>query len=58
MTADGPEFGRLPVADGDRAGLVEQQHIDVARRLDRAARLGEDVEADETVHARDADRRE
>ncbi len=36
-------------------GLVEQQRIDVARRLDRAARHGEHVEAHEPVHARDAD---
>eukprot|EP01034_Spumella_vulgaris_P002039 gene2039-2653_t len=39
------ELACLTVADGDRAGLVEQQHIDVARRLDRASRFGEDVEA-------------
>jgi hypothetical protein len=27
----------------DRAGLVEQQHVDVAGRLDRAARHGQHV---------------
>ena len=32
------ELGRLAVAERDRAGLVEQQHVDVAGRLDRAAR--------------------
>ncbi len=33
-----PERGRLAVAQRDGAGLVEQQRIDVARRLDGAAR--------------------
>jgi hypothetical protein len=28
----GQERGRLPVAERDRAGLVEQQHVDVAGR--------------------------
>ena len=46
------------VAESDRPRLVEQQRIDVARRLDGAAGRGDDVEADETVHAGDADRRE
>ena len=32
------ELRRLAVAERDRAGLVEQQHVDVAGRLDRAAR--------------------
>ena len=52
------EFGRHAVAEGDRAGLVEQQRVDVARRLDRAAGGGDDVEADQPVHAGDADRRQ
>ena len=52
------EGGRLAVAERDRAGLVEQQHVDVARRLDRAARHGDDVRLDHAVHAGDADRRE
>jgi hypothetical protein len=39
-------------------GLVEQQHVDVARRLDGAARGGDDVRLDHPVHAGDADRRE
>jgi hypothetical protein len=30
------ELRRLPVAQGDRAGLVEQQRVDVASGLDRA----------------------
>ncbi len=50
------QLGRLPVAVGDGAGLVEQQHVDVAGRLDRTAGHGEHVAADEPVHARDADR--
>ena len=54
----GDELGRLAVAEGDRAGLVEQQRVDVARRLDRAARHGEHVEAHQPVHAGDADRRQ
>src|SRR3546814_13335768 len=54
----GTELAGLPVADRDRTGLVEQQHVDVARRLDRAARPGEHVEADEAVHPRDADPRQ
>ena len=49
------ELGRLPVAQRDRAGLVEQQRVDVARGLDGAARHGEHVEAHQPVHAGDAD---
>ena len=52
------ERGGLAVAERDRAGLVEQQHVDVARRLDRAARQREHVAAHEPVHAGDADRRQ
>ena len=55
---DGQELGRHAIAEGDRAGLVEQQRVDVARRLDRAARGRNDVEADEPVHAGDADGRQ
>ena len=54
----GDELRRLPVAERDRAGLVEQQHVDVARRLDRAARHGEHVPLHEPVHPGDADRGE
>src|SRR5208283_3720690 len=46
-SADWQKFGRHPVAEGDRAGFVEQQRIDVARRLDGAPRGGDDVEADQ-----------
>ena len=52
------ELGRLPVAEGDGAGLVEQQCIDVPGGLDRAARHRQHVEADKTVHTGDADRRQ
>jgi len=52
------EFGRLAIAERDRAGLVEQQRIDVARRFHSTARDGEHVEAHEPIHARDADRRQ
>ena len=56
--ADGHEFVGHAIAEGDRAGLVEQQRVDVARRLDGAAGGGDDVEADQPVHAGDADRRQ
>ena len=55
---DGQKLGRLAVAERDRAGLVEQQRVDVARRLDRAAGHGEHVEPHQPVHAGDADGRE
>ena len=55
---DRQELGRLPVAERDRAGLVEQEHVDVAGRLDRAAGHREHVALHEPVHAGDADRRE
>src|SRR5262249_44170105 len=34
---DGDELARLAVAQGDGPGLVEQEHVDVACRLDRPA---------------------
>ena len=52
------ELGRLAVAQRDRAGLVEQQRVDVARRLHRAAGHRQHVEAHQAVHAGDADRRQ
>ena len=54
----GDELDGLAVAERDRARLVEQQHVDVARGLDRAARQGEHVAAHQAVHAGDADARE
>ena len=55
---DRDELIRHAIAEGDSAGLVEQQRIDVARRLDRAAGSGDHVEADQSIHAGDADRRQ
>ena len=52
------ELRRLAVAERDRAGLVQQEHVDVAGGLDRAAGHGEDVALHEPVHPGDADRRE
>ena len=52
------ELGRHPVAVRDRAGLVEQQHVDVARGLDRAAAHRDHVLAHQPIHAGDPDRRE
>ena len=52
------DLGRHAVAEGDGAGLVEQQRVDVAGRLDRAARHGEHVELEQAVHAGDADGRQ
>ena len=49
------ELGRLAVSEGDGASLVQEQRIHVARRLDRAARHGEHIEAHQPVHAGDAD---
>ena len=46
---------RLPVAERDGSGLVEQEHIDVAGRLDRPAGHREDVALEQPVHARDPD---
>ena len=51
------ELGRLAVAERDGAGLVEEERVDVARGLDRAARHGEHVEAHQPIHAGDADGR-
>ena len=55
---DGQELGRHAIAEGDRPGLVEEERIDVARRLDGAAGGRDDVEAHEPIHAGDADGRE
>ena len=51
----GDELGRLPVAQRDGAGLVEQQRVHVAGRLDGAAGHGEHVVPHQAVHAGDAD---
>ena len=52
------ELGGLPVAEGDRASLVEQQHVHVARSLDRPTGHRQHVAAHEAVHAGDSDRRQ
>ena len=52
------ELDRLPIAQRDRAGLVEQQHVDIAGGFDRAARHGDDIGLDHAVHAGNADGRE
>ncbi len=54
----GDELSGLAVAEGDGAGLVEQQGVDVARCFDCAAGHGEHVVLHEAVHAGDADGRE
>ena len=51
------ELGRLPVTQRDRAGLVQQQRIDIPRRLDRTSRHRQHIEPHQPVHARNADRR-
>ncbi len=51
----GQEGHGLPVAQGDGAGLVQQQDIHIARSFHRPAGGGDDVGLDHAVHARDAD---
>ena len=55
---DGQELAGLPVAQGDGAGLVEQQRVHVSGSLDRAPRHGQHVVLHQPVHSRDADGRE
>ena len=55
---DREELGGLAVAEGDRAGLVEQQRGAVAGRLDRPAGHGQHVALHQAVHAGDADGRQ
>ena len=51
----GDEIAWPAVAQRDGAGLVEQQHIDVAGGFDRAAAHRQDVALQQAVHAGDAD---
>ena len=51
----GQEGRRLAIAERDGAGLVQQQHVHVARGFDGAARGGDDVGAHHPAHARHAD---
>ena len=55
---DREELGGLAVAEGDGAGLVEQQGRAVAGRLDGPARHGQHVALHQAVHAGDADGRQ
>ena len=55
VAADGIEVGRLAVAEGDGAGLVQQQGLDVAGRFHRPAAHGQHVALHQAVHAGDAD---
>ncbi len=57
-TGRGVKRRRLAVAERDRPRLVEEEHVDVARSLDRAAGRRDDVRLNHAVHTRDADRRE
>ena len=59
LHAFGGQEGRgLAVAQGDGAGLVEQQHVHIAGRLDRAARGGDDIGLHHAAHAGHADGRQ
>ena len=51
----GNEFRGAAVAQGDRAGFVEQQRIDIARRLNGSSRHSQHVPLDDAVHARNPD---
>ena len=49
------EFGRHPVAERDRAGLVEQQHVHITGGFNSPAACGEHVAAHQAVNAGTAD---
>jgi len=51
------EGRRLPVTERDGSGLVEQQHIHVARRFHSPSRHGQHVGLQHAIHARDTDGR-
>ncbi len=55
---DGRELRGLPVAQGDGAGLVQQQGVHVAGGLDRSAAHSQHVALHQPVHTGDADRRQ
>ena len=57
-TGDGDELGGLAVAQGDRAGLVQQQGVHVTSGLHGASGHGQHVVLHEPVHAGDADGRQ
>ena len=52
------ELGRHAIAEGDRPGLIEEERIDVASRLDGTAGSRNDIETHKPIHAGDADRRQ
>ena len=54
----GHELGGLAIAEGDGAGLVEQQRVHVAGGFDGAPAHGQHVVLHQPVHAGDADGRE
>ena len=49
------KFGRHAIAERDRAGLVEQQRIDVAGSFHRAARHRQHVVLHQPIHSGDTD---
>ena len=55
-TGRGNKRARLPIAERDRAGLVEKKNVDVAGRFHRAARCREHVRAKHAAHAGHPDR--
>jgi hypothetical protein len=52
------ELDRLAIAQGDGAGLVEEQRVDVPGRLDGPPAHRQHVVLHHTIHAGDADRRQ
>ena len=52
---DGDELDRLPVAQRDRSGLIQQQRVDVARRLHGFSAHREHVVLHHAIHSGDAD---
>ena len=49
---------RHAVSQRDRPGLIQEQHVDIARRFDCAPAHCEDVALKDTVHSGDANRAE
>ncbi len=52
------DLGRQTIAERDRAGLVQQQRIDVAGCFHGAARHRQYIKPHKAIHAGDADRRQ
>jgi hypothetical protein len=40
---------RHPITERDGAGLIEQEYVDIARRLDRPAARSQDILPDEPI---------